>query len=145
MSCTVRDIVENPTLETRILAGEKGIDRELTWAHSMEVSHPWEWMGSGELIMTTGRNFPADPEGQVFFIRNLDANGISGLALAERMTAELTPEAASAADALGFPVLETAYAIPFVLLARARESRPRPRRTISGVGDPGLGAGSRGR
>lgn len=122
VSCTVRDIVENPTLATRVLAGEKGIDRELTWAHSIEVTRPWEWMGSGELIMTTGQNFPADPEQQVAFIRNLDANGISGLALAERMTAELTREAAMEADALGFPVLETAYAIPFVLLARAAAS-----------------------
>lgn len=122
MSCTVRDIVENPTLGTRVLAGGEGIEREVMWAHSIEIARPWEWLGSGELLMTTGHNFPADPERQVDFIRNLEENGIAGLVLAERMTAELTPEAAQEADAFGFPVLETAYSIPFVLIARAAAS-----------------------
>lgn len=119
MRCTVRDVVTNPTLATRALAGVDGLARELTWAHSIEIMRPWEWMGSGELLMTTGQNFPEDPDGQVEFIRNLDASGISGIALAERMAAGLTPEAVAVADELGFPVLETAYEIPFVLIARA--------------------------
>lgn len=119
MGLTVRDLVANPTLRTRVLAGSAGIDRELTWAHSIELPNPWEWMSNGELLMTTGHNFPADVDGQVKFIRHLDANGISGLALAEKMAAELTKGAAAVADELGFPVLETAYEVPFVLVARA--------------------------
>lgn len=118
-TCTVRDIVGNPTLATRVLAGARGLDRDLTWAHSIEIARPWEWLGSGELLMTTGQNFPDGAEQQVAFIRNLDTNGISGLALAERMASGLTPEAIEVSDALGFPILETAYEIPFVLLARA--------------------------
>ena len=118
-TCTVRDIVGNPTLATRVLAGARGLDRDLTWAHSIEIARPWEWLGSGELLMTTGQNFPDGAEQQVEFLRNLDSNGISGLALAERLAAALTPEAIEAANVLGFPVLETAYEIPFVLLARA--------------------------
>ncbi|GAA1953836.1 PucR family transcriptional regulator [Nocardioides panacihumi] len=116
---TVQDLVANPTLRTRVLAGASGIGRELTWAHSIELPEPWVWMGNGELLMTTGQNFPSDPAGQVHFIRNLDANGISGLALAEKMSAPLTSEAEAEADRLGFPVLETAYEVPFVLVARA--------------------------
>jgi purine catabolism regulator len=116
---TVHDLVANPTLRTRVLAGAGGVDRELTWAHSIELPEPWVWLGNGELLMTTGQNFPADPAGQVTFIRRLDASGISGLALAERMAAPLTPDAAAEADELGFPVLETAYEVPFVLVSRA--------------------------
>jgi len=119
MALTVQDVVANPTLRTRVLAGSRGVDRALTWAHSIELPDPWAWMGNGELLMTTGTNFPADAAGQVDFIRNLDANGIAGLALAERMAAELTPEGAAEADELGFPVLETAYEVPFILVARA--------------------------
>ena len=119
MQLTVSDVVANPTLRTRFLAGSGGGDRKLTWAHSIEVPDPWEWMGNGELLMTTGHNFPADSAGQIHFIEQLDASGISGLALAERMSAALTPEAADRADDLSFPVLETAYEIPFVLVARA--------------------------
>ncbi len=116
---TVHDLVANPTLRTRVVAGSSGIDRELTWAHSIELPEPWVWMGNGELLMTTGQNFPADPAGQVDFIRRLDSSGISGLALAEKMAAPLTADAAVEADRLGFPVLETAYEVPFVLVARA--------------------------
>lgn len=119
MSLTVRDLIANPTLRTRVLAGSDGVERVLTWAHSIEVANPWEWTGNGELLMTTGHNFPADPEGQVHFIQQLDANGISGLALAEKMAAALTSQAAAEANRLGFPVLETAYEVPFVLVARA--------------------------
>jgi purine catabolism regulator len=119
MPLTVSDLVANPTLRTRLLGGSGGVDRELTWAHSIELPNPWEWMGNRELLMSTGRNFPPDPDGQIHFIRMLDANGISGLALAEKMSAELTTEAAAEADRLGFPVLETAYEVPFVLVARA--------------------------
>ncbi len=119
MPLTVRDLVANPTLRTRVLAGADGVERELTWAHSIELPNPWEWMGNGELLMTTGHNFPADPAGQVAYLQALDDNGISGLALAEKMAADLTPDAAAEADRLGFPVLETAYEVPFILLARA--------------------------
>lgn len=119
MRSTVRDLLANPTLRTRLIAGEGGLGRELTWAHSVELPKPWEWMGNGELLTTTGHNFPTDEEAQIEFISQLDANGISGLALAEKMAAEVTPGAAAKADEIGFPVLETAYEVPFVLVARA--------------------------
>ncbi len=120
---TVHDLVSNPTLRTQMVAGSAGINRELTWAHSVELPEPWAWLGNGELLMTTGQNFPCDPAGQVDFIRKLDSNGISGLALAEKMAAPLTDDAAAEADRLGFPVLETAYEVPFVLVARAVSER----------------------
>ena len=119
MSLRVRDLLDNPALGTRLLAGKTGLDRTVAWAHSCEVAKPWEWMGSDELLMTTGRNFPADATGQVDFLRNLHAANIAAVALAEGMDAPaLTAEAAAEAEANGFPVLQTAYEIPFVLLSR---------------------------
>jgi purine catabolism regulator len=120
MSLSVQDLLDNPALRTRLLAGKSGLDHTVTWAHSCEVEKPWEWMGSGELLMTTGRNFPSDPAKQVEFLRNLRGAHIVALALAEGMDAPtLTDEAAQEAEESGFPVLETAYEIPFVLLSRA--------------------------
>src|SRR5688572_28115694 len=119
MSLCVKDLLDNPALGTRLLAGNTGLERTVEWAHSCEVAKPWEWMGSGELLMTTGRNFPSDAAGQVDFLRNLLAANIAALALAQGMDAPpLTAEAAAEAEATGFPVLETAYEIPFVLLSR---------------------------
>ena len=72
---TVQDLVANPTLRTRVLAGSGGIERELTWAHSIELPEPWAWMGNGELLMTTGQNFPATinyaPMGKILQQRSL--------------------------------------------------------------------------
>ena len=119
MPLTVRDLVKMPTLRTRLLAGERGADKPLTWAHSCEVARPLEWMGNSELLMTTGQNFPAEAPGQMTFVRELAKAGLAGLALAEAMAPELTLEAAAEADRLDFPVLETAYEVPFILLSRA--------------------------
>lgn len=119
VSLTIRQLVDNPSLRTRILAGDAGAERPVLWAHTCELPDPWNWLGTGELLMADGYNFPAEPSAQVEFITNLAHAHISGVALAEGFHAPpLTTEALAAADALAFPVLETAYAVPFVTVAR---------------------------
>lgn len=120
MPLRIQDLIDNPALRTRLVAGAAGVDRTIHWAHSCEAENPWEWLGPGELVMTNGPNFPADAEGQVRFVRSLDSAGLAGLALAEDMGApQLTAEAGAEADARGFPILRTAYEVPWVLIARA--------------------------
>ena len=120
MSLTVRELIAIPTLQTRVLAGAAGIDRQVNWAHSCEMSEPWQWMGSGDLLMTVGHGFPASAAEQVAYVERLAEANFSGLALAVGMFAPpLTEEARSAADRLAFPILESAYQIPFVMVARA--------------------------
>ena len=116
---TVQNLVDVPTLRTRIVAGESGRDAEILWAHSCEVDRPWEWLGPGDLLMTTGRNFPADPVEQVAFVDALVSAGCPGVALAEGMgAAPVSERAAQLADERGFAILETAFEIPFIALAR---------------------------
>lgn len=119
MSVTIKELVALPFLQTRFLAGRTGGERAVLWAHTCELPHPWEWLGTGDLLLADGLNFPASPEEQVAFVRALARAALSGLALAEGMHAPpLTDEAIAAADELDFPVLETAYSVPFVTLAR---------------------------
>ena len=119
MGITIEALVDNPLIRTRFVAGRLGAARPVVWAHTCEVSDPWNWMSSGDLLMTDGYGFPKDPRDQVDFIRNLDDAGLSGLALAEGFAAPpVTDEAIRAADELGFPVLETARSVPFVTIAR---------------------------
>lgn len=109
----------DPLLRTRLVAGGSGIDRAVSWAHTCEVGDPWNWLGSGDLLMTDGYSFPADSAGQVDFIEQLAHASISGLALGEGFVAPpLTAEAVRRADELGFPVLTTARSVPFVTIAR---------------------------
>jgi purine catabolism regulator len=120
VTLTIQDIVENPNLRTTFLAGRSGAQRKVDWAHNTEVEEPWQWLSAGELLLTLGRNFPAEPGDQISFIKNLSDAGIAGLDLAAGWFApELTPEATKFADDLGFPIIQTAYEIPFVLLARS--------------------------
>ena len=120
MSLRVADIVDNPAMRTRVLAGKGGMGRQVELAHATEVEKPWEWISAGELLLTLGRNFPESVADQLDFVRNLAAAGIVGLDLAEGWLAPpLTPEAASLADELDFPIIETAYEVPFAMISRA--------------------------
>lgn len=119
MSMTIGQLLDVPTLRTRLLAGGSGVDGEIMWAHSCEVPRPWEWLGPGDLLMTTGHNVPTAAADQVDFIQSLADAGVSGVALGEGMGCPpLTAQAEALADRIGFPVLATAYEVPFVLLAR---------------------------
>lgn len=119
MGITISELVALPSLRTRFLAGRSGADRAVQWAHTCELPDPWRWLGTGDLLLSDGYNFPADAAEQVRFLEELARAALSGLALAEGMhAAPLTREAIAAADALAFPVLETAYAVPFVTVAR---------------------------
>jgi purine catabolism regulator len=116
---TARDLAEIPSLHTALLAGESGADRPVLWAHTCELAEPWEWMGSGALLLTTGLNIPSEQDRQVEFLTRLARAGLSGMAVGAGMNAPpLTPAALGTADALDFPILETAYQVPFVLLAQ---------------------------
>lgn len=120
MSLRVADIVDNPAMRTRVLAGKGGMGRQVELAHATEVEKPWEWISAGELLLTLGRNFPESADDQLDFVRNLAAAGIVGLDLADGFLAPpLTPEAAKLADELDFPILETAYEVPFAMISRA--------------------------
>jgi purine catabolism regulator len=119
MSITINELVALPSLRTRFLAGRSGGERAVQWAHTCELADPWNWLGTGDLLLSDGYNFPSEAEAQVRFLEGLAQATLSGLALAEGMHAPpLTSEAVAAADALAFPVLETAYAVPFVTVAR---------------------------
>jgi purine catabolism regulator len=112
--------VELPALATAVLAGAGGLERPITWAHAIEVPDPGQWLAGGELVMTVGIGLPADAAGQDRYVRRLHDAGAAGLALGQTdFLPEISPALLAAADALDFPVLLTAYEVPFVALAQA--------------------------
>lgn len=120
MVIRVQDLLDNPTLRTSLVAGEGGVDRLVDWAHATEAERPWEWLGRDELLLTLGRNLPRDSRSQVTFIERLVEAHLAGIDVAEGWFApRLSKEAIAAANALDFPVIETAYEVPFSLVVRA--------------------------
>ena len=119
MSLTVRDLTGIPFLRTRIHAGESGADHIISWAHSVEMPRPWEWLEAGDLLMTVGLGIPADADEQVTFVEALAAIGVSGIAIGENMHAPpLSKEMLAAADRRGLPLLFTAFEVPFIQVSR---------------------------
>lgn len=119
MGITIAELVETPYLRTRLHAGAAGCGNAVSWAHSCEVPNPWNWLESGDLLMTNGYSLPAAPDEQVAFVEQLHSAGISGLAIGEHQQApRLTAAMSVRADALALPILFTAFEVPFVALAR---------------------------
>ncbi|WP_413543111.1 PucR family transcriptional regulator ligand-binding domain-containing protein [Citricoccus nitrophenolicus] len=115
---SVDDLIGHPQLRMRYLAGSAGGRRTVLWAQSCEQDRPWEWIGTGDLLLSTGSSFPPDPHGQVESLRALSRTGVAGIVLGEGMSPPLAPDAATVADQLDFPVLEAGYSVPWVLISR---------------------------
>lgn len=106
-------------LACSVQAGAEGLDRPVLWAHSCELSDPWTWLGSDELLMTVGICVPEGATAQVTFIDELAAKGLSGIAIGDHsMAPPLTSEMLARADDLGFPMLLVRHTTPFAAVAR---------------------------
>lgn len=120
MSLTVSDIIQIPALRTRLIGGAQGLNQPVRWAHVCELDDPAQWLGPGELLMSTGMGIPVGPEEQWRYIKRLQAAGLAGLMIGEGMQApEDLQGLQDAADALGFALLLTEYGVPFSSVTRA--------------------------
>lgn len=119
MSITILELINNPHLKTEIIAGQEGLNNEITWAHSCELSDPTNWLVGGELVMTNGFAIPSNSTEQVNYIKNLIRSNVSGLAIGKQLhSPKLSQEMLNYADKHGFPILLTNYEIPWIALSK---------------------------
>src|SRR5688572_30799987 len=119
VAITVAELVAVPFLKMRFHAGTGGGDRLVAWAHTSDLPNATEWLAPGEMLMSNGLNLPEEAQGQVSFLAELAATGLSGLALGDDMHAPaLSPELLERADELAFPVLAIPRDVPFVAVSR---------------------------
>ncbi|MBV6287658.1 PucR family transcriptional regulator [Pseudomonas aegrilactucae] len=120
MALDVSDILALPELRTRLVSGAQGLKRAVRWAHVCELADPTEWLGDGDLLMTTGMGIPPAPQAQRDYVQRLATAGLAGLMIGENMQA---PENLDAllqhAQTLGFAVMLTHYGVPFAAVTRA--------------------------
>lgn len=64
MAMTVGELLAVPSADTRLIAGERGLGRLISWAHVCELAEPWDWFGENELLLTTGLGVPQAPTAQ---------------------------------------------------------------------------------
>ncbi len=116
---TVRDLVELRYLHATTLAGESGLDRNVSWAHVCDAFDPWNWLDPGDLVLTCGYIVPVEPLAQVQFVEKLAAAGLSGLVVGEDERApRLSDDMLAAADRVGLPVIFGAHEVGFAQYVR---------------------------
>jgi len=111
----VSELLELPLLgRARLVAGRAGLGREVRWTGVVDIPDPHEWLQPGQLLLSTGYAWPRDVEGQRRFVRSLEERGLAALALAvPQFFSEVPPTVVAEADAVGLPVLEVPWEIPF--------------------------------
>lgn len=120
MPLRIVDIINTPELRTRMVSGETGRDRLVRWAHVCELPDPTEWLGDGDLLMTTGIGIPVDPLDQTRYVEALAQAGLAGMMIGENMQAPSNLDALEeTAERLGFPLLLTQYGVPFASVTKA--------------------------
>jgi purine catabolism regulator len=119
MSISVRDLAGQPHLQLEVLAGEAGLDRAVTWAHSSDLPEPWDFLAGGELLMKNGRTLPRSAAGQLTLIEGLADAGASALVIGtDPDTPRIAVKAVSRAAELGLPLLRASYSVSFIVLSR---------------------------
>lgn len=114
MPITLNDLAQVPELRSRLVAGEGGGNEMVSWAHVCELPDPSEWLGKGDVLMTTGIGIPVEASQQAEYIRRLHAGGVAGMMIGDNMKAPACLDALiQEADNLDFPVLMTEYGVPF--------------------------------
>ncbi|MDX6331026.1 MAG: hypothetical protein QOI83_3409 [Streptomycetaceae bacterium] len=120
MAITVRELLETPHLRLSLLAGARGLERRISWAHTSDLPNPWEWLSAGELLLTNGTGLPADAAAQAAFVEALAEGGTSALIVGLGTGGPpLTRTLTERADELSLPVLTGSYSMPFTAVIRA--------------------------
>jgi purine catabolism regulator len=120
MTITVRDLVRLPHLRFTLVAGEGGLDHEVTWVHTSDLPEPWKWHGAGELLLTNTVGLPAGEPEQVQFVERLSECGASGLGIGLGLSGpSLLVGALRRADELALPLLTVPLSTPFTAVVRA--------------------------
>jgi len=124
MAVSVRDLLGVGGLSLKLVAGCKGIDRQIRWVHLSELEDPTPWLKGGEVLLTTGIGVGNSPARQRAYLRRLAEADLAGLGFGTGLSHRKVPKAMiDTAEELGFPLVEIPYAVPFIAITEAVSSR----------------------
>jgi PucR family transcriptional regulator, purine catabolism regulatory protein len=104
-----------PFLGAQIVAGSVGLNRVIRTVHILEQPDWIPWVHGGELILTTGMNFPTRAEEQRAFITTPARLGVAGIILAiGRFQKHFPKPMLEMAQEQGFVLIELPWEVPFV-------------------------------
>ncbi|WPN95927.1 PucR family transcriptional regulator [Pseudomonas sp. MUP55] len=100
--------------QATVVAGANGLDRQIAWVHIIDHPDITQWLKVGDVLLTTGYNWPRDDEESRVLVRTLNDLGLAGVVLAVPHFREHFSEATIAqAEQCNFPLLELPWEVPF--------------------------------
>ena len=118
MSININDVLKmEEWKECRLVAGDKGVDREVLYIDSMEVPDIIPWIKKNELMITTGYAMNRDEGVLLDIIKTMAKVGSSGIALKTKFFGEITQNIKDLANELQVPVIEVPRDMAFIDLA----------------------------
>jgi purine catabolism regulator len=120
----LKDVLELPVFRrslAEVIAGEEGLDRELRWAHVIEMADPSDLLKGGELVLTTGIGAGDRERDQERWIASLIEQGAAAVAVELGSTwRERVPEPVVRACAeAGVPLVAFRRSVRFVEITEA--------------------------
>ncbi|MQY40375.1 hypothetical protein SRB17_84080 [Streptomyces sp. RB17] len=120
MGVPLRWLLGRAELGLRVLAARERLDREVLWAHSIELADPVAWISGGELLLTTGLRLPAQACAQQKYVERLHDVGVAALGFGVGLSHEAVPAAVvAAAQEADLPLLEVPLPTPFAAVTKA--------------------------
>ena len=102
----------------QVLAGEGGLDKNVSTVSVMDAPDIYNWMKGGEFLITTGYVMKDNPSELRDLVVRLDKNGVAALGIKlGRFIEELPPEVKKVGDMLDFPIIHipTQYAFTDII------------------------------
>src|SRR5258705_11446964 len=81
---TIADVLDLPVVRRalpEVIGGAEALDRELRWAHVIEIADPSDLLKGGELVLTTGMGTGAQERDQTRWIASLVEQGAAAIAV----------------------------------------------------------------
>ncbi|MFV0428275.1 MAG: PucR family transcriptional regulator [Arachnia sp.] len=126
-SPSVRDVLALEAVTAghpHLLSGESALDARVRWVHVSDSPRIARLLDGGELLLSTGSGWPADPEHLRSFVNDLIAAGLSGLVLELGTHYRHTPGVlVSAARAGDLPLIALHREVKFVSITEAVHRR----------------------
>lgn len=111
----LRQVLQLDSLrDATVVAGRDGLDREVRFAHVVDMPGPAPWVTRDQLLLTTGYAWPQDADAERRQVEELAERGLSAIGLAVPGYVEHFSEVArEAAEAQRLTLIEIPWNVPF--------------------------------
>ncbi|HEY1967419.1 MAG TPA: PucR family transcriptional regulator [Pseudonocardia sp.] len=116
----VSELLAQPELRLRLLAGHRALHNGISWAHASELPDPTEFLRGGELLLLLGVNLAGEEADQRAYLSRLVEAGVSAVGFGTGLGWDAVPPAlVETALRAGLPLFEVPRAVPFIAISRA--------------------------